>query len=145
IFVMAVAATSRCEDAGVSEQAIARARSGDMDAFRELTEPYRRELQAHIYRIVGSVQDAEDLVQETLIAAWRGLEQFEGRASVRRWLYRIATNRSLDALRANRRRPDQGGIQFPEPTRWTEPVWLEPYPDVLFEGIPDRAPGPEAR
>ena len=115
-------------------------------AFRELTDPYRRELQVHIYRIVGSAQDAEDLLQETLLAAWRGLERFEGRASVRAWLYRIATNRSLDALRASRRRPeDQRMTQMPEPTRWSEPIWLEPYPDVLLEGIPDEAPGPEAR
>jgi RNA polymerase sigma-70 factor (ECF subfamily) len=130
----------------VSEQALARARAGDEDAFRELTDPYQRELQVHIYRIVGSAQDAEDLLQETLLGAWRGLEQFEGRASVRAWLYRIATNRSLDALRARRRRPeDQRMTQMPEPTRWSEPLWLEPYPDVLLEGVPDEAPGPEAR
>jgi RNA polymerase sigma-70 factor, ECF subfamily len=130
----------------VTEQTLARARAGDEDAFRELTDPYRHELQVHVYRIVGSAQDAEDLLQETLLAAWRGLEQFQGRASVRAWLYRIATNRSLDALRASRRRPeDQRMTQMPEPTRWSEPVWLEPYPDVLLEGIPDDAPGPEAR
>jgi RNA polymerase sigma-70 factor (TIGR02960 family) len=130
----------------VTEQTIARARAGDEDAFRELTDPYRRELQLHIYRIVGSAQDAEDLLQETLLAAWRGLAQFEGRASVRAWLYQIATNRSLDALRARRRRPeDQLMTQMPEPTRWNEPLWLQPYPDHLLEGIPDEAPGPEAR
>jgi RNA polymerase sigma-70 factor (ECF subfamily) len=130
----------------VSEQTLARARAGDEDAFRALTDPYRRELQLHVYRIVGSAQDAEDLLQETLLAAWRGLEQFEGRASVRAWLYRIATNRSLDALRANRRRlEDPRMTQMPEPTRWSEPVWLEPYPDALMEGVPDAAPGPEAR
>jgi RNA polymerase sigma-70 factor (ECF subfamily) len=138
--------TNRCEDASVTEQPLARARAGDEDAFRELTDPYRRELQLHIYRIVGSVQDAEDLLQETLLAAWRGLEHFQERASVRAWLYRIATNRSLDALRAGRRRP--GGMRrltdAPEPTRRTEPIWLEPFPDVLLEGIPDEAPGPEA-
>jgi RNA polymerase sigma factor (sigma-70 family) len=123
--------TSRCEDAGVTEQTLARARSGDADAFRELTDAYRRELQLHIYRIVGSAQDAEDLLQETLLAAWHGLEQFKGRASVRAWLYRIATNRSLDALRASRRRrDDQRMTQMPEPTHWSEPVWLQPYPDV---------------
>src|SRR6202044_2846811 len=122
---------------------LARARAGDEDAFRELTDPYRRELQIHIYRIVGSVHDAEDLLQETLLAAWRGLAQFEGRASVRAWLYQIATNRSLDALRASRRRPhDQRIPQMPEPTRWNESLWLEPYPDVLLEGIADEAPGP---
>jgi RNA polymerase sigma-70 factor (TIGR02960 family) len=130
----------------VTDQILARARAGDEDAFRELTDPYRRELDLHIYRIVGSRQDAEDLLQETLLAAWRGLERFEGRASVRAWLYRIATNRSLDALRATRRRPeDQRVTQMPEPTRFNEPLWLEPYPDVLLEGIPDQAPGPEAR
>jgi RNA polymerase sigma factor (sigma-70 family) len=103
----------------------------DEEAFRELTDAHRRELQLHIYRIVGSAQDAEDLLQETMLAAWRGLERFEGRASIRAWLYRIATNRSLDALRASRRR--------------TEPIRLEPYPDLQLEGIPDQAPGPEAR
>jgi RNA polymerase sigma-70 factor (TIGR02960 family) len=139
--------TSRCEDANVTEQTLARARAGEEDAFRELTDPYRRELQLHVYRIVGSAQDAEDLLQETLLAAWRGLERFEERASVRAWLYRIATNRSLDALRASRRRPEdlQPMTEMPEPTRRAEPIWLEPYPDVLFEGIPDQAPGPEAR
>ena len=130
----------------MTEQSLARARAGDEDAFRELIDPFRRELQLHIYRIVGSTQDAEDLLQETLLAAWRGLEQFEGRASVRAWLYRIATNRSLDALRASRRRPeDQQMMQMPEPTRWSEPLWLQPYPDALLEGIADEAPGPEAR
>jgi RNA polymerase sigma-70 factor (ECF subfamily) len=139
--------TSRCEDANVTEQTLSRARAGDEDAFRELTDPFRRELQLHVYRIVGSAQDAEDLLQETLLAAWRGLERFEERASVRAWLYRIATNRSLDALRASRRRPDDlpRMTEMPEPTRRAEPIWLEPYPDVLFEGIPDQAPGPEAR
>jgi RNA polymerase sigma-70 factor (TIGR02960 family) len=131
----------------VTEQSLARARAGDEGAFRELTDPYRRELQLHIYRIVGSAQDAEDLLQETLLAAWRGLDQFEGRASVRAWLYRIATNRSLDALRASRRRPEdlQRMTEVPEPTRRAEPIWLEPYPDVLLEGIADEARGPEAR
>ncbi len=130
----------------MTEQVLARAREGDENAFRELTDPYRRELQLHVYRIVGSAQDAEDLLQETLLAAWRGLERFEERASVRAWLYRIATNRSLDALRASRRRPEDLPrlIEMPEPTRRAEPVWLEPFPDVLFEGIPDQAPGPEA-
>ena len=131
----------------MTEQTLARARAGDEDAFRELTDPYRRELQLHVYRIVGSAQDAEDLLQETLFAAWRGLEQFEARASIRAWLYRIATNRSLDALRASRRRPEEMRrmAEVPEPTRRTEPIWVEPYPDVLLERIPDEAPGPEAR
>jgi RNA polymerase sigma-70 factor, ECF subfamily len=131
----------------VTERTIAQARAGDENAFRELTDPYRRELQLHVYRIVGSAQDAEDLVQETLLAAWRSLEQFQERASVRSWLYRIATNRSLDALRAGRRRPQDMPRMtgMTEPTRRGEPVWLEPYPDVLLEGIPDAAPGPDAR
>jgi RNA polymerase sigma-70 factor (ECF subfamily) len=138
---------NRCEEAGVTEQTLVRARAGDEEAFRELTDPYRRELQLHVHRIVGSAQDAEDLLQETLLAAWRGLERFEGRASVRSWLYRIATNRSLDALRASRRRAEDVQLMthMPEPTRRAEPVWLESYPDVLLEGIPDDAPGPEAR
>ncbi|MFZ0042992.1 MAG: RNA polymerase subunit sigma-70, partial [Solirubrobacteraceae bacterium] len=129
------------------EQALARAREGDEQAFSELTDPYRRELQVHCYRIVGSVQDAEDLLQETLLAAWRSLDQFEGRASFRAWLYRIATNRCLDALRASRHRIKavQPMTDPPKPTRLAEPIWLEPYPDVLLEGIPDDAPGPQAR
>jgi RNA polymerase sigma-70 factor (ECF subfamily) len=129
----------------VTEQTLAHARAGDEAAFRALTDPHRRELQLHIYRIVGSLQDAEDLLQETLLAAWRGLEQFQERASVRSWLYRIATNRSLDALRASRRRPVEQPAHLPEPTRWDEPLWLQPYPDLLLDGIPDEAPGPEAR
>jgi RNA polymerase sigma-70 factor (ECF subfamily) len=123
----------------------------DDHAFRELIEPYRRELQLHCYRILGSVQDAEDLVQETLLAAWRGLDRFEGRASLRSWLYRIATNRCLNAMRDSGRRPQTAeplaGERFPrpEPTHRAEPIWLEPYPDTLLEGIADAAPGPEAR
>jgi RNA polymerase sigma-70 factor, ECF subfamily len=117
----------------VTEQALVRARAGDEDAFRELTRPYRRELQLHIYLIVGSPQDAEDLLQETLLAAWRGLDRFQERASLRAWLYRIATNRSLDALRASRRRPEdrQRMTEMPDPTRFGEAIWLEPFPDVI--------------
>src|SRR3954467_8951265 len=115
---------SRCEDARVTERTLARARAGDEDAFRELTDPYRRELQLHVYRIVGSAQDAEDLLQETLLAAWRGLAQVEGRASVRAWLHRIATNRALDALRASRRRPEdrQRMTDAPAPPRRAGPL-----------------------
>jgi RNA polymerase sigma-70 factor (ECF subfamily) len=132
----------------VTDDVLDRARNGDEEAFRVLTDPYRRELQVHCYRILGSVQDAEDLVQETLLAAWRGLSEFEGRASLRAWLYRIATNRCLNALRDSARRPQdapaEGPVQSPEPTRWAEPTWLEPYPDTLLEGLPDRAAGPDA-
>jgi RNA polymerase sigma-70 factor (TIGR02960 family) len=132
------------------ETTLERARAGDELAFRELTEPYRRELQVHCYRILGSLQDAEDIVQEALLAAWRALERYEGRSSIRTWLYRIATNRSLNALRDSRRRPDGFSLAEnpdapPEPSRTDEPVWLQPYPDVLLEGLADGAPGPGAR
>jgi RNA polymerase sigma-70 factor (TIGR02960 family) len=129
----------------VSDQVLNRARHGDGEAFRELTDPYRRELQLHCYRILGSAQDAEDMFQETLLAAWRGLGRFEGRASLRSWLYRIATNRCLNALRDKRREAGPAPAWLPEPTRLTASVWLEPYPDLLLEGIPDQQPGPEAR
>jgi RNA polymerase sigma-70 factor (TIGR02960 family) len=129
----------------MTEATLDRARAGNEDAFRELTDPYRRELQLHCYRILGSVQDAEDLLQETLLAAWRGLDGFEGRASLRAWLYRIATNRCLNALRDSQRRPLDMRTDLPAPTRIGEQLWLEPYPDVLLEGVADAAPGPEAR
>jgi RNA polymerase sigma-70 factor (TIGR02960 family) len=131
----------------LSEDTLRRARAGDENAFQELVEPYRRELQLHCYRILGSLQDAEDQLQETLLAAWRGLDGFEGRASFRAWLYRIATNRCLNALRDRRRRPQEASrmVEPPEPTRRVEPSWLEPYPDVLLEGLADTAPGPLAR
>jgi RNA polymerase sigma-70 factor (TIGR02960 family) len=131
----------------VSERTLARAREGDDEAFRELIEPYRGELQLHCYRILGSLQDAEDQLQETLTAAWRGLDGFKGRASLRAWLYRIATNRCLNALRDRTRRPEgvPSMVEPPEPTRTVAPMWLEPYPDLLLEGLADTAPGPEAR
>ena len=126
-----------------------RARAGDGDAFQELIEPYRRELQVHCYRMLGSLQDAEDVLQETLMAAWQGLGGFEERASIRTWLYRIATNRCLNARRAVSRRPakewDIAAYQPPEPTRLGEIVWLEPFPDALLEGVMDVPLGPEAR
>jgi RNA polymerase sigma-70 factor (ECF subfamily) len=130
---------------GMTSAAISRARAGDQEAFRELTDPYRRELQIHCYRILGSIQDAEDLLQETLLAAWRGLDRFEGRSSLRSWLYRIATNRCLNTLRDPERRSTELRAELPPPTRIAEPLWLEPYPDQLFEGVADLAPGPEAR
>lgn len=131
----------------MTEHTLGRARAGDEDAFRELVDPYRNELQFHCYRILGSVQDAEDLLQETLLAAWRGLERFEGRSSLRAWLYRIATNRCLNALRDSGRRSKElpTMAEPPEPTRLTEPIWLQPYPDVLLEGLADASPGPEAQ
>jgi RNA polymerase sigma-70 factor, ECF subfamily len=132
----------------MSERLPSRARAGDELAFRELTDPYRRELEVHCYRILGSLQDAEDMLQETLLAAWRGLEQFQGRASLRTWLYRIATNRCLNLLRSNARRPAKEVPPMPEPTpptRLSEPLWLQPYPDTRLEGLPDSATGPAAR
>ncbi len=128
---------------------ISRARAGDGEAFRELTEPYRRELQVHCYRMLGSFQDAEDALQDTLLAAWRGFGGFEGRASLRTWLYRIATNRCLNARRSASRRQAKEwnvpGVEPPEPTRLGEVVWLEPFPDALLEGATGVPPGPEAR
>ena len=128
---------------------IDRAQAGDAQAFRQLIEPYRRELHVHCYRILGSAQDAEDAVQETLLAAWRGLGGFEQRSSLRTWLYRIATTRSLNALRWASRRPAMDwpnrDVNSPEPTRLGEVPWLEPYPDVLLAELPDGAPGPQAR
>jgi RNA polymerase sigma-70 factor (TIGR02960 family) len=133
----------------VTANLLSRARAGDSDAFRELTDPYRRELQVHCYRMLGSFQDAEDALQETLLAAWQGIGGFiEERASLRTWLYRIATNRCLNALRAASRRPakewDVPRVEPPEPSRLGEVVWLEPFPDALGEG--GSAPlSPEAR
>ena len=126
--------------------ALARARAGDSDAFRELTDPYRRELHVHCYRILGSFQDAEDLIQETLLSAWVALDRFDGR-SLRAWLYRIATNRCLNYLRDNARRPKvapvpESSSPFAEAIPRDEPWWLEPYPDSLMDDV---ALGPEAR
>ena len=126
---------------------LAQARAGSEAAFGELTEPHRRALLLHCYRLLGSLQDAEDAVQETLVAAWRGLPGFEERASLRAWLYRIATNRCLNMRRDASRRPAAQRLPFepPAPTRLGEVPWLEPYPDALLEGLPDAAPGPDAR
>jgi len=130
----------------VNQSALVRARSGDGLAFAELTQPFRRELLLHCYRMLGTIQDAEDLLQETLVAAWRGLDRFEERSGLRTWLYRIATNRCLNALRARDRRPDMytPEVPLPEPSRVVEPLWLDPFPDTLLSRLPDGAPGPEA-
>src|SRR3954469_6228635 len=110
--------------ADATQRAFALARAGNADAFRDLTEPYRQELQLHCYRIVGSTQDAEDLVQETLLAAWRGLDRFNEQVSTRTRVYKIATNRSIDALRANARRPRrlEPMTEPPTPTNIAEPI-----------------------
>jgi len=134
----------------VTADLLARARAGDGEAFRELAGPHRRELQVHCYRMLGSVADAEDAVQETMLAAWQGIGGFtEERASLRTWLYKIATNRCLNARRAASRRParewDVSQFEPPVPTPRDEPVWLQPFPDAFLEGAADVPPGPEAR
>jgi RNA polymerase sigma-70 factor (TIGR02960 family) len=137
-----------CEGGAVTTELIDKARSGDEAAFQQLVGPYQRELQVHCYRILGSVADAEDALQETLVTAWQALGQFEGRASIRTWMYRIATTRCLNMLRAASRRPAMtlsADVEPPEPSRLGEVVWLEPYPDLLLEELPDAAAGPEAR
>ena len=131
----------------MSTELLGRARAGDRDAFAALVEPHRGELQVHCYRMLGSLQDAEDALQETLLAAWMGLAGFEGRSSIRTWLYRIATNRCLNLLRSASRRPVTAAplpIPTPEPTHLGEVPWLQPYPDALLDGVPDQAAGPEA-
>ena len=121
-------------------------------AFEQLVEPFRREIKLHCYRMLGSLHDAEDLVQETYLRAWRSFDSFEGRGSLRSWLYRIATNACLNAIasrkHASRTLPDQWGkatTRMPDGTRSADVAWLEPYPDVYLEDIPDDAPGPDAR
>jgi len=132
----------------VTADLMSRARAGDGEAFRALTEPHHRELQVYCYRMLGSVQDAEDALQDTLLAAWQGFAGFEGRSSLRTWLYRIATTRCLNARRAASKRPakqwDIPGVDRPEPTRLGEVVWIEPYPDALLEGAMGVPLGPEA-
>jgi RNA polymerase sigma-70 factor (ECF subfamily) len=128
---------------------LSQAQAGDGEAFRELTEPYRRELQVHCYRMLGSLQDAEDALQDTMLSAWQGLRGFEGRASLRTWLYRIATSRCLNARRSASRRPatewNIPAVQPPEPTRLGDVSWLEPFPDALLAGAGELPLGPEAR
>jgi RNA polymerase sigma-70 factor (TIGR02960 family) len=128
---------------------MSRARAGHGEAFQELIDPYRRELLVHCYRMLGSIQDAEDALQDTLVAAWQGIGEFEERASVRTWLYRIATNRCLNARRSASRRPvrewDVPGVEPPEPTSLGEVAWLEPFPDALLERATEAPLGPEAR
>ena len=105
----------------------------DEQAFGARVEPHRRELHVHCYRLLGSFEEAEDLVQEAFLRAWRRRQTYEGRASVRAWLYRIATNACLDALDKRPRTPTADG----------EVLWLQPYPDALLEELPDGREGPE--
>jgi RNA polymerase sigma-70 factor (TIGR02960 family) len=130
----------------LTDSVLVRARAGESDAFAELTNPYRRELHVHCYRILGSFQDAEDLLQETLLSAWQALDRFDGR-SLRAWLYRIATNRCLNYLRDSSRRPKvttplNSRSPFADATGSDEPWWLEPYPDAMIDIV---EAGPEAR
>jgi RNA polymerase sigma-70 factor (TIGR02960 family) len=130
----------------MTDSVLTRAKSGDSAAFAELTDPYRRELHVHCYRILGSFQDAEDLLQETLLSAWQALDRFDGR-SLRAWLYRIATNRCLNHLRDSSRRPKVTAAvgsesPFAGAAHSDEPWWIEPYPDALIDTV---EPGPEAR
>ena len=123
----------------VTADLLSRARAGDGEAFRELAESHRRELQVHCYRMLGSFADAEDAVQETMLAAWQGIGGFtEERASLRTWLYKIATNRCLNARRAASRRParewDMSQFEAPVPTPRDEAVWLQPFPDASPRG-----------
>lgn len=130
----------------MSDALVQMARSGDREAFDALVAPHRLELQVHCYRMLGSLQDAEDVVQETLLAAWVGMDGFEGRSGVRTWLYRIATNRCLNHLRAATRRPVPAlPAGVPVPSSTTELTWLQPFPDLLLDGLPDGLPGPEAQ
>ena len=119
--------------ARVMADLLAKARAGDGNAFRDLTAPHRTELQVHCYRMLGSLHDAEDALQNTMLAAWQGLDGFEGRASIRTWLYRIATNQCLSLVRSTKRRPAEEwkmpDIEPPQPSLLSEIVWLEPYPD----------------
>jgi RNA polymerase sigma-70 factor, ECF subfamily len=128
---------------------VAAGRAGDEAAFAALSERYRRELQVHCYRMLGSFEDAEDVAQETFLRAWRSRKSFQGRSSFRAWLYRIATNACLDALTHRSRRvlpPQVRGAADPTvaPLPAADLPWLEPYPDRLLEGIAPSADEPEA-
>ena len=134
--------------AAMAAPVLKRAQAGDEEAFAELVAPYRRRLHLHCYRMLGSVADADDLLQETMVAAWRGLSGLGGHSSLQAWLYRIATNRCLNAIRDTKRRPPTVPVppfHPPKPSRRGDVTWLQPYPDAWLEAIADPAPGPAAR
>jgi RNA polymerase sigma-70 factor, ECF subfamily len=140
------------DTSGTSEHAalLTAARAGDEAAFSALTERYRRELRVHCYRMLGSFEDAEDLVQETFLRAWRSRETFEGRSSLRAWLYGIATNGCLDFLEKNQKRAQAPAGEAPaakapaaDPGRPAEVAWLQPYPDRLLEPAGPTAEEPD--
>ena len=141
--------TARPPDPAIAAR-LAAARRGNQDEFSGLIEPYRRELQVHCYRLLGSVHEAEDLVQETLLRAWRRLDTYEGRASFRAWLYKIATNACLDVLASRKRArrvlpPATHPAADPNAAVMApimEPIWLEPFPD---EWLVEAALNPETR
>ena len=129
----------------MSAELLERARAGDRDAFAALVEPHRGELQVHCYRMLGSLQDAEDALQETLLAAWLGLDGFEGRSSVRTWLYRIATNRCLNLLRSSARRPvprRRCPCRRRSRPAWARCCGCSPIPTCCWRACPIRRPGP---
>jgi RNA polymerase sigma-70 factor, ECF subfamily len=146
---MATKAASKSSTAG-ERRLLEAARDGDQRAFGRLVEPHRRELHAHCYRMLGSLHDAEDALQETLLRAWRGLSGFEGRRSLRPWLYKIATNVCLHAIAKRPKRVlpiDYGGpadVDAGPGNPVVEPIWLEPYPDAEL-GLEDGYAAPEAR
>jgi RNA polymerase sigma-70 factor (ECF subfamily) len=142
--------TGSTSSTGRQQGLLEAARRGDADAYRRLVEPHRDELHAHCYRMLASVQDAEDALQDALLRAWRGLEGFEGRSSLRSWLYRIATNTCLDEIARRPRRglpTDYGAAADPDDDSAApvvESVWMEPYPDQRLD-VEDASAAPEAR
>lgn len=135
---MGVAKKPNLEDS----QLVAAARAGDQGAFASLTERYRSELQVHCYRMLGSLEDAQDLVQEALLRAWTRRESFEGRSTFRAWLYRIATNGCIDFLERSKRRHPQRDTVTRLPL---DLPWLQPYPDHLLEEVASSDEDPAAR
>jgi RNA polymerase sigma-70 factor (TIGR02960 family) len=131
----------------MTDALVARARAGDDAAFAELAEPHRAELRVHCYRLLGTLPDAEQVLQEALVAAWRTIPSFDGSVPVRGWLHRVATDCCLAALRAAPPRPVPPDPPFrpPKPTRTVEPQWIGPFPDALLVGLPADTPGPDAR